>query len=98
MASLSPIKIGVRYCGGCNPRYDRVAAVQRLQVAFPDVSFSTDISPGGMALLLVVCGCSARCVSLPDLSAEEIKTFWLTSEADFPLLCRTIASLHHSQG
>ena len=31
--------VGVRYCGGCNPRYDRAALVHSLEVSFPEVSF-----------------------------------------------------------
>ena len=27
------MRIGIKYCGGCNPRYDRVAAVKELQHA-----------------------------------------------------------------
>lgn len=25
------MKVGIKYCGGCNPRYDRVAAVNQLK-------------------------------------------------------------------
>ena len=28
--------IGVRYCGGCNPRYDRTAAVRTLKELLPN--------------------------------------------------------------
>ena len=32
-------QIGVRYCGGCNPRYDRVALVKRIGGLFPEAEF-----------------------------------------------------------
>ena len=35
------IPIGVRYCGGCNNRYDRVAVIRRLEALAPEVEFVT---------------------------------------------------------
>ena len=32
-------EIGLRYCGGCNSRYDRVALVKRLESFFPEATF-----------------------------------------------------------
>lgn len=59
----------VKYCGGCNPRFDRVALVRRLEqqlgetlpAAQPGVHYDE---------IYVVCGCSARCPDLSDLSAK----------------------------
>ena len=34
----SRTEIGVRYCGGCNPRYDRVALVRRLEGLLPGMA------------------------------------------------------------
>ena len=50
----------VRYCGGCNPRYDRVKAVQMLEKQYPQISFQLN-APDPLALLLV-CGCPSRCI------------------------------------
>jgi len=54
-------KVMLRYCGGCNPRYDRVAAVNSLKKRFPHLIFCP-YEPGerGCAVL-IVCGCTARC-------------------------------------
>ena len=41
--------VGIKYCGGCNPRYDRVAAARRLEAAFPGLTF-TPARPGAGAL------------------------------------------------
>ncbi len=61
------IRIGVRYCGGCNPRYDRVALVQRLQAFFPEQEFVPAESGGSYPAVLVVCGCTARCADVSGL-------------------------------
>lgn len=54
--------IAVYYCGGCNPRYDRVAAVRALEARFPAVRFvlpDAGVCQGALA----VCGCTAGCAA-----------------------------------
>ena len=36
---MAEVTVGVRYCGGCNPRYDRVAGVEALTRACPSADF-----------------------------------------------------------
>ena len=50
-------QIGVRYCGGCNPRYDRVALVKRIGGFFhfflKGQLLLRHIQPGGREFFLV---------------------------------------------
>lgn len=62
-----PEKIGVRYCGGCNPRYDRVALVRRLESFFPEQEFVPAEPGGSYPAVLVVSGCTARCADVSGL-------------------------------
>ena len=63
--------IGIRYCGGCNPRYDRVSVVKRLTGLLPEVEF-TIAKPGEpYAAAVVVSGCTARCAKIDDLSVPS---------------------------
>ena len=63
-------RVGIKYCGGCNPRFDRVAAVESLGCrALPAAR------PGERYdLILVVCGCSAACAGLDGLEADQFVT------------------------
>ena len=72
MADHRP-EVGVRFCGGCNPRYDRVAELARLAARFPHLRFvpATGVQP----LVLLVCGCSAQCVEREDLDGECLVLF-----------------------
>ncbi len=79
MAEGGP-SLGVKYCGGCNPRYDRTAFVRRLETEFPAVSF-VPAGEGFSGPLLVVCGCAARCAGLNGLSACE-RRFVVCGEGD----------------
>jgi len=56
--------IAVKYCGGCNPRYDRVKFVQDLQGEFSlsEYEFASADAPDP-DFVLVTCGCPVRCVS-----------------------------------
>lgn len=62
--------IGLRFCGGYNPRYDRMAAVERLRAQLPEVTLCP--TAPSQAGTLVVCGCPARCASVSDLEGERI--------------------------
>lgn len=59
--------VAVKYCGGCNPRYDRTKALAELKAALPEARFvpATPGEPGDA--LLVLCGCTARCADLTGL-------------------------------
>ena len=43
----------VKYCGGCNPRYDRTGALAELKAALPGVRF-VPAAPGQAADALLV--------------------------------------------
>ena len=69
--------VGLRYCGGCNPRYDRVAAVGRLRAQLPDVELRP-AAPGQPAVVRV-CGCPARCAGTAGLDGKLV---WLCAPED----------------
>lgn len=64
-------QVGVRYCGGCNSRYDRVALVKRFSQFFPGVEFVTALSGVSYPAALVVCGCPSRCANTSDLAVPS---------------------------
>ena len=65
-----PVKVGVRYCGGCNPRFDRVAGVRRLEDACPWAAFEGARPGVCYTLLLIVGGCTACCPSQEGLEGR----------------------------
>ena len=58
------IRLGVRYCGGCNPAYDRIKLVEQIREKLQG-SLGEEVSlalPGAQAdTTLVVCGCPTCC-------------------------------------
>ena len=67
------MKVGLKYCGGCNPEYDRVALVRHIEESLQDrVEFVTPESEG-VGLILAVEGCSTACVDLSAFQGMEIR-------------------------
>jgi len=55
------IKAGVKYCGGCNPNYDRketAASISR-QTGIRLETYSEEQPPD---IALIICGCTSECV------------------------------------
>jgi hypothetical protein len=82
------MRIGVKYCGGCNPRYDRVAAVARLKADFPACQF-VSVSDTYVDFAVIVSGCERACAA-GDIRAK-FGSFVLTSDADYNALRRAVA-------
>ena len=70
------MKVGIRYCGGCNPRYDRAAMVKRLCGEHPE--WEADIAREGVHydLLLVIGGCGSCCAAYTQFEADQVMKIW----------------------
>ena len=74
------ISVGIKYCGGCNPRYDRSRMVTELIKEFPGISFIYDTSVY-CPLWITVNGCPVACGADAELPAKEV--IRLTQPKDF---------------
>jgi len=57
------MKVGVRYCGGCNPRYDRGGVFQEIRDRLQDMDFEVAKEGVEYDALLVIGGCTSCCAS-----------------------------------
>lgn len=55
------MKIGLKYCGGCNPNYERSDIVKRARAEYPRAVFEPYRADAGYDLVLVICGCLEEC-------------------------------------
>lgn len=77
------MKIGIKYCGGCNSRYDRKQEVQKLIRQFPQHTFIYATQDTNVCdAWLIVCGCTACCASTDGLVATK-KLFILHTPLNF---------------
>ena len=56
----------MKYCGGCNPAYDRVAYVRRIQAAAGDRIEWVSPDEVGFTTIMLVCGCDKQCVKMAE--------------------------------
>jgi len=87
------LKLAVKYCGGCNPRYDRKGLVAGLLAEFPvlEATASDDLEAG---LGLVVGGCTRGCAAKAEVPGVK---FVVCDQSQYPALregiARVLASL-----
>jgi hypothetical protein len=67
------ITVGVKYCGGCNPEYDRVALVRHIEERLQDKAEFVRPEREGVKLILAVEGCSTACADLRAFQGMEIR-------------------------
>ena len=88
--------IGIKYCGGCNPDYDRVALVEEM-ASRPAVGVRfVQAGAADSDIILAVQGCATACA---DLSAfEGARIIRVTSPAEGEGLIQLLASGDMSAG
>jgi hypothetical protein len=59
-------RIGLKYCGGCNPSYERVEYVQKIQEAAGDRIEWVSADEGGVTTWLLVSGCDKQCAEMAE--------------------------------
>lgn len=58
------MKFGVKFCGGCNPRYDRGKLLRRLREEFKDrIEFESVDESQSYDGLIVLSGCANACAA-----------------------------------
>jgi len=67
------VRVGLKYCGGCNPEYDRVALARHIEEKLQGkIAFVTPESEG-VGLILAVEGCGTACADLSAFQGMEIR-------------------------
>ena len=74
------MKIGIKYCGGCNPNYDRIKAVTNMKEKLKDHTFEIYKPGSSYDAAFIVCGCPTACADIEDKIKRKS---YLTSEEDF---------------
>ncbi len=55
------MKVAIKFCGGCDPAYDRVEFFQRIQCLARDSIEWVRVDDPGYEAVLLVCGCLTAC-------------------------------------
>ena len=73
-------RIGVKFCGNCQPRRDMVELYKRLKAETPDLTFVSWSEPE-YAALLVLQACDAACAAMPPFTGPTVEV--IVSTLDF---------------
>ena len=82
------LRVGIKYCGGCNPEYDRVAIVDHIKQNLQDEIEIVRPESEDVDLILSVNGCSTACADLKSFGGLKIHT--ITSMEDSNKFIRAI--------
>jgi hypothetical protein len=81
-ASISKVKVGLKYCGGCRPQYDRVRLVASIRERLGDmIQFVSADSPEAQ-VILVVTGCRTACAQIPIAAGRPMHYISSPEDAD----------------
>jgi len=84
-------QVAVKYCGGCNPCFDRVAFVARFFDTFPQLKqVNSDVKDPWPWLTLVICGCSRCCAEHHYIKSEKVL---ISSAEEYEILCKKVSVL-----
>lgn len=68
------MKIGIKYCGGCNPTYLRESIEDVVRKEFSQAQFFYTSNLAEVDVLLVICGCKTACAakSIENMDKKDI--------------------------
>ena len=78
------MRVGVKYCGGCNPSYDRVQYVRKLQEAAGAWVEWVFFDPGTAPTVLAVGGCDRQCVETARFERDGCRVINIKDDRDHP--------------
>lgn len=66
------MKIGIKFCGGCQSKYDRGETFDNIKNSIRDVEFQYVEKYGVYDILVVISGCQIQCADIKDYMAKKI--------------------------
>ena len=67
------MKVAIKYCGGCNPDYDRVALVRHIEKGLHGKVEFVSAEDEDIDLVLAVEGCKTACADLSAFKGTKVR-------------------------
>lgn len=80
MKNSNLIKIGVKFCGGCNPGYDRVRLVEEIREKLAEKAELVSHQEENTYCQLLIAGCKSACVDTSTL--QDKKLYFITEPGE----------------
>jgi hypothetical protein len=78
-------RVGIRYCGGCNPSYERVEMIQQVESSLKDRFIFSVNDQQDLDIMVFVCGCPRACAN-KNSNHPEVPSRSIIGESDFKSL------------
>ncbi len=95
------VLVGLKYCGGCQARYDRMAALQTIKDSSPDGTIFEPVREGKVYdYILIINGCQAQCANIKNLKSTGgyYSLFQFSSPAEAAVEIRHIGERKRQNG
>jgi hypothetical protein len=79
-------RIGIKYCGGCNPAYERVEMIEKVQFRLGDQFLFHRHVDEEIEALILVSGCPRACAGKELI--QEKNCYSVTGEGDYETLIK----------
>jgi hypothetical protein len=76
------LKVAIKYCGGCNPDYDRIALVGRIEERLNGKVEFVSLEDEDIDLVLAVEGCKTACADLSAFKCIKIRFITRIEDAE----------------
>jgi hypothetical protein len=80
-------RIGIKYCGGCNPTYERVEIIKKVQFRTEDQFLFYRHGDEDIEALILVSGCQRACAG-QGLGQDRNSSYSVTGEGDYETLIK----------
>jgi hypothetical protein len=85
-------KVGIKYCGGCNPSYERVEMIQQIQSLLKGRFIFSNHHQQDLDILVLVNGCPRACAN-KNSNRPEVPSRSIVGESDFKNLINWLVAL-----
>lgn len=92
------MKCGIKFCGGCNPRYERGVASREIQADLESIDFSHAQEGVPYDGLLVIGGCPACCASYAQYEVADGQVVKMWDRAHIEDVERVLSAWQEAKG
>jgi len=90
------MEIGVKYCGGCNSKYDRTEFLEKIKLkCSEDIIFKHIDEKTEVDLIIVICGCNIACADYKSIKSKNGSVL-ISNENDINSIIHKINELQTS--
>jgi len=80
--SRSKLKIGIKFCGGCNPNFDRITASLEIKSSLNGKVVFTDYRESDINLIVAFMGCKSACADLSGIDQSKVRVICNKEDAE----------------